>query len=272
MPKRKRRRCARWHSSARTRWAVHAATHVMEMQGRIDEGIAWLDVARGRLVARTTAFAYHNWWHLALFHLDRGDATTTRSRSTTRTIHPGPAQFALSLVDATALLWRLHARRRGRRAARFATVADEWEARLDQDRGYYAFNDVHAMLAFVGDGTRGRERSVSRRPDAGGGGQRHQRDDEPRGRACRSPRGSRRSDAAATPRRIGLIEPVRDVAHRFGGSHAQRDLITLTLIEAALRDGQASRARHFIAERLVHKPASRWGRRLADRAAARSVQ
>ena len=59
----------------------------------------------------------------------------------------------------------------------------------------------------------------------------------------------RRGDRAAS-------SPVRDIAHRFGGSHAQRDLITLTLIEAALRDGQASRARHFIAERLVHKPAN----------------
>jgi len=59
---------------------------------------------------------------------------------------------------------------------------------------------------------------------------------------------------------------VRDIAHRFGGSHAQRDIITLTLIEAALRSNQPKRARHFIAERLVHKPDGRWGRRLADRA------
>ena len=38
---------------------------------------------------------------------------------------------------------------------------------------------------------------------------------------------------------IDRIEPVRDIAHRFGGSHAQRDLVTLTLIEAALRGGAA---------------------------------
>ena len=37
---------------------------------------------------------------------------------------------------------------------------------------------------------------------------------------------------------LDLIEPVRDIAHRFGGSHAQRDLLTLTMIEAALRSGQ----------------------------------
>jgi hypothetical protein len=67
---------------------------------------------------------------------------------------------------------------------------------------------------------------------------------------------------------IAAIEPIRDHAHRFGGSHAQRDLLTLTLIEAALRGGDRVRARHYIAERLVHKPASRWGERLRARAEA----
>ena len=65
---------------------------------------------------------------------------------------------------------------------------------------------------------------------------------------------------------IALIEPVRDHAHRFGGSHAQRDLITLTIIEAALRSGDATRARHYTAERLTHKRASQWGARLWSRA------
>jgi len=67
---------------------------------------------------------------------------------------------------------------------------------------------------------------------------------------------------------IGAIEPIRDHAHRFGGSHAQRDLLTLTLIEAANRGGDRPRARHYVAERLVHKPRSRWGARLAERAEA----
>jgi predicted Zn-dependent protease len=65
---------------------------------------------------------------------------------------------------------------------------------------------------------------------------------------------------------LGQIEAARDGAHRFGGSHAQLDVLTLTLIEAALRDGQLARARHYIAERTVHKPASGWGWRLLARA------
>jgi hypothetical protein len=61
---------------------------------------------------------------------------------------------------------------------------------------------------------------------------------------------------------------VRDVAGRFGGSHAQRDALTLTLIEAAIRGGHSALARHYIAERTVHKPATGWGWRLLARTGA----
>jgi hypothetical protein len=45
-------------------------------------------------------------------------------------------------------------------------------------------------------------------------------------------------------------------------------VLTLTLVEAAIRDGDAVRAQHYLAERLVHKPASSWGGRLWARAGA----
>jgi hypothetical protein len=64
---------------------------------------------------------------------------------------------------------------------------------------------------------------------------------------------------------VAAIEPARDGAFRFGGSHAQRDVLTLTLIQAAIRSGQLSLARHYIAERTVHKPQSGWGWRLLAR-------
>ena len=53
-----------------------------------------------------------------------------------------------------------------------------------------------------------------------------------------------------------LIRPVRAIAHRFGGSHAQRDLIDLTLIEAAIRAGDAALASAFAAERAAVRPHS----------------
>ena len=43
--------------------------------------------------------------------------------------------------------------------------------------------------------------------------------------------------------------------------------LTLTLIEtAAVRSGEAARARHYIAERTVHEPASGWSWRQLGRA------
>ena len=42
---------------------------------------------------------------------------------------------------------------------------------------------------------------------------------------------------------VELLRPVPAIAHRFGGSHAQRDVIDLTLIEAAFRAGAGASAR-----------------------------
>jgi tetratricopeptide (TPR) repeat protein len=104
-------------------WAVHAATHVMEMQGRIDEGIAWL-TSRERDWAPGSSFAYHNHWHLALFHMDQERYAEALALYDAQ-IHRETPDFALQLLDATALLWRLHLDgvKLGERAK---ALADNW--------------------------------------------------------------------------------------------------------------------------------------------------
>jgi tetratricopeptide (TPR) repeat protein len=242
-------------------WAVHAATHVMEMQGRIDEGIDWLQ-SREQDWAPDNGFAFHNWWHLALFHLDRGDIDRVLDLYDTA-VHPEPAVFALALVDATALLWRLTLE--GVDVGdRWDSVASNWEQRLDVERGHYAFNDLHAMLAFAAAG----------RAAAAGRLQLDLQTTALEGHAS----------AGMMAREVGLplalgirayarqdfdtaveqIQSTRDRAHRFGGSHAQRDLLSLTLIDAARRAGRPRLARHVLAERQVLKPTA-WSERLARR-------
>src|SRR4029434_1176165 len=127
-------------------WAVHAAVHVMEMQGRIDEGIEFLTTREGDW-APDNAFAFHNFWHLALFCMD-GARYDRALALFDGHIHPEPAAYVLSLLDATALLWRLRLERVDV-GERFDLVADDWEARFDNEPGFYAFNDAHAAMAFA---------------------------------------------------------------------------------------------------------------------------
>jgi tetratricopeptide (TPR) repeat protein len=244
-------------------WAVHAVVHVMEMQGRTDEGIEWLE-SRQPDWAPDNGFAFHNFWHLALYHLDRHQPDRALAVYD-RHVHPEPPDYALQLLDATALLWRLHLEGvdLGRRPD---AVADNWAGRLDRERGFYAFNDLHALMAFI---MAGRDKEATRLLEdlevtAGSGSGSNARMTRevglPLGRALQAFGRGRYAEA------IGHLEPVRDVAHRFGGSHAQRDVLSLTLIEAALRGGQPALARHYIAERLVHKRTGGWGWRLLARA------
>jgi hypothetical protein len=55
---------------------------------------------------------------------------------------------------------------------------------------------------------------------------------------------------------VDLLAPVKAIAARGGGSHAQRDLVAQTLISAAERAGQNSLARAMLHERLLLKPRS----------------
>ena len=244
-------------------WAVHAVGHVMEMQGRIAEGLAWFDQTQAAWNTEDNGFAYHNAWHTALFRMDAGDLGAALAVYDAR--FAKGTETALARIDATALLWRLKLEGADV-ASRFAPVADAWEGSLEDEGGFYAFNDFHATLALAATGRRDsleRIRKALARAEKDGGANADMTRLVARG-ACEAAIDyceGRYADAAER------LVAVRDGASRFGGSHAQRDLLTLTLVDAAIRAGVPKMARHYIEERLVHKPASEWGRRLAARAA-----
>src|SRR5690606_40725931 len=66
---------------------------------------------------------------------------------------------------------------------------------------------------------------------------------------------------------VRLLKPIRHIAHRFGGSHAQRDVIDLTLGEAAMRTGNAPLAAALAAERHDARPDSPLSQLFVRRAA-----
>lgn len=234
----------------RDAWASHAVAHVMEMQGRPADGIAWLDETSAAWEP-DNAFVFHNWWHLALFHLDRGDAGRALALYDAR-IRPARSDVALEMIDAAALLWRLHLR--GHDAgARLEALAEDWARRLED--AYYAFNDAHALMALLAAGRREEAdrllAALERRAgDAGTNGRMIREVALP---ACRGLAAFARGDHAAA---ADAILAVRDHAVRFGGSNAQRDVLSLTALEAALRGGLLPLARALASERTRLRPSN----------------
>ena len=64
------------------------------------------------------------------------------------------------------------------------------------------------------------------------------------------------------------LHGARHIVNRFGGSHAQRDVIDWTLTEAAVRGGLTDLAEALAQERLALKPHSPVNRRFLERARA----
>jgi len=243
-------------------WAVHAVAHVLEMQGRVDEGIAWLDGRREDWSA-DNMLAIHNWWHLALFHLDRDDTVEVLALYDKRLRESSTGQV-LDLVDASAMLWRLLLRGVDV-GPRWRQLADVWQER--GGTGYYAFNDVHALMAYLGagDDAAAQQLIAAMEAAAEGSGTNAMMTRTVGLPVAHALTAFARQDYALT---ADLLRDLRLIAHRFGGSHAQRDVLALTLVEAALRDGARSLAKVLTAERMALKPASEGNRKLASRAAA----
>jgi tetratricopeptide (TPR) repeat protein len=251
-------------------WAIHAVTHVYEMQGRVAEGIRFLQ-SREADWGDDNLFKVHNWWHLALFLLEAG-LTDQALAIYDRVVHnDGSDGVPLEMVDASALLWRL-ALDGIDTGDRFAPLADAWATRT-ADTPWYGFNDFHAVMALAGAGRRADavevverlDRYVSQGTDASATNRSMTAEVAlPASRAVIALADGRNGDVVAE------LLPIRRTFQHFGGSHAQRDVLQRTLLEGAIRDGQLDLAQALVRERLAVRETSvyAWDR-LATIAAAR---
>jgi len=247
-------------ANRRDPWAVHAVAHVMEMQGRIRDGIEFLG-SRAPDWSVNNGLAYHNWWHLALHHLDLAEYDRVLEIFDIR-IRPAQTSVALEMLDASAMLWRLTLRGVDV-GPRWASLAASWQPIAEE--GFYAFNDAHAVMAFVGAGDWASvDRTIaSLEKAAAGSGTNGMMSREVGLPLARGLAAFGRQDYAAT---IEHLTPIRAHANRFGGSHAQRDLLQLTLLEAAFRAGRYSLARALASERTEFKRTSPFNWRMTARA------
>ncbi|MBL8328854.1 MAG: tetratricopeptide repeat protein [Rubrivivax sp.] len=260
----------------RVPWAMHAVAHVMEMQGRFEEGAAWLRQHQASW-SEGNGFATHLWWHKALFRLESLDVAGVL-RLLDKPLAAEHTEITLQRLDVAALLWRLHLLGHDVSAA-FRQLRARWPM-PDEDAGHSAFNDLHALLALLGSGeVAAAEAWVARCAE----------------RAMDAGEARRLNHAVA--REVGLplmrallafgrgepdvaaqaLYPARHQAQRCGGSHAQRDLIDQTLLAAAAQGSAHTRqtlGRALINERLLAKPLTpltrHWVERLGFNARAAS--
>ena len=242
-------------------WAQHAVCHIMEMQARQEEGIAFMEGRRGHWAQDDNGFAFHNWWHVALFNLDN-DRFDRVLEIYDGALRPEASEVQLEMLDAAALLWRL--RLRGVDTGdRYEKLAATYEAH-PAEHGFYAFNDMHAMMAYVATG---RDEAAQALESAAAAVAEGQGTNARMTREVGLPivRAIRAFGAERYGETVDLLMPVRYRAQTFGGSHAQRDIVHRTLIEAAIRNGQHGLAQALANERVSLKPDCPFSRSLGER-------
>jgi hypothetical protein len=252
-------------------WATHAVVHTYEMQGRVDEGIRFL-VDRQDDWGSGNLFTVHNWWHLALYKLEAGDVAGALTIYDQQVHNASSEGVPLEMLDASALLWRLYLDGEST-GDRFAALADAWASHVG-DSSWYVFNDVHAVMALIGAGRIAEADAHLQRlaayANSSGAGDNVGITAEVGVPTSRALIAFAKGDYDTT---IDDLWTLRRVQHHFGGSHAQRDAMARTLLEAALRGGQLDLARSLIDERLSLRDTSVYGwTQRARLAAARDDQ
>lgn len=235
-------------------WGIHAVAHTFEMQGRVDEGIRFME-ARTADWGEGNLFTVHNWWHLSLYYLDQRRHADVLRVYDERIHHAGSAGVPLEMLDASALLARL-AIDEVDTGDRFGPLASAWLSRV-QDEPWYSFNDFHAVVALAGAGRMADAAAMVARLEA----------------VAASAPDPRRTNVSMTTE-VGLpvsraavaffeghdaevvatLLPIRRSFARFGGSHAQRDLPARLLVQSAIRCGRHDLARALLDEQLALRP------------------
>lgn len=244
-------------------WPHHAVSHVLEMTGRPDEGLRWMESRLPLWSDPQHGNRVHIWWHKALFHVELGqfdEALALYDKEIAATLRP----VGTSLCNPTSLLWRLETL--GCDAGkRWQPLFELWQGRANGSTS--PFNDIHSAMTALRAGQTGTFENLlhAMRATAAQGG-----------------------ELAAAYRDLA-VPAVEAIAHfadgnyrdsvegllairanlwRMGGSVAQRDLVDWTLNIAAMRARLPDVAQSLVNERLSLRPDSTVNRSFQEQARA----
>lgn len=233
-------------------WAHHALAHVHLGRGTIDEGLSLLSASAFSWNELNSFMFTHNWWHIALFEIVRGDVDNALKIYDERCWGIEP-EYSQDQIGAVSLLARLE--------LAGLDVGDRWQQlrpfletrsndvvqpflSLQYLYGLAKAGSSHAdvLLCLIreqaidpcvsGDATLWREVGIDLAEAMVAHAQHHY------GKAA------------------DLMAPLRKQIWRIGGSHAQRDLFEQLLLDSRLRSGQWEKARKTLEHRRQWEPES----------------
>ena len=221
-------------------WGTHAVAHVLLMQGRYREGVAWLEGLR-RHWAEANQMLLHLWWHQALFHLELRELDAALAiydqwvRNRALPLLQAVPDLYIDMQNGASLLLRLE--------LRGVDVGGRWTelgalalSRTEDHSSPFTSPHYAAILAANGHAAEAVALVESMRrfaaEDAGTLGPRCAAAAIPAAEAALA---HRRGDHAAV---VALLLPARRMLWQMGGSHAQRDLFFLLLADSAVKAGR----------------------------------
>ena len=235
-------------------WAQHAMAHVMLTQGRLHEGLHFMQEASAGWTGLNSFMVTHNWWHQAVFalELDQHDEVL---RLYDEQIWGVEKTYTQDQIGAVSLLARLE--------LAGVDVGNRWEdlapylRRRTQDQ-FLPFLDMQYLYGLARCGTpeadellQNIEHHSTAVAASGDSWQAAwQRVCVP---ACRGLMAHAQGNYGRAVDQLGLAVPRLT---EIGGSHAQRDLFELFYLDALIRSGKLAGAQHVLQQRCLQQPES----------------
>ena len=249
-------------------WAAHAVAHVLEMQGRRSEGIAWIAGLEANWDGGNNIM-HHLWWHRAMYLLEHRDFAgvlelyDTRFRRLDSPVTQAQPDLYIDIQNAASMLFRLSLQ--GVVVGdRWTELADKAEARIGDCRS--AFTLPHWMMALAGAGRwDAAQRMLAAIAE-------HGRSHGGTVAAYALPvsdavlRHARGDFAGA----VAVMRPAVQGMYRLGGSHAQQDVLEQLFLDAAVKADLTADTRMLL-ERVAGRHAVPPERRVGYASAAREV-
>ena len=210
-------------------WSTHATAHILNDTNRAEDGVKFMEKNEPNW-GTGTYLLEHNYWHWALFLLDKGDYESVLGILDDSIIAKCSHGTAFPLCDASSLLYRLE--------MEGVPIGKRWEtisALWSSSEHASVFVDVHTMMNYLG--AKDYESANSLLDSS----EKYARESKGTNYVVMKEVGLSLHEAmiafdkAKYDDVVELLLPVRDEVLRIGGSNAQRDVFNLLLIRAAIQ-------------------------------------